>query len=148
MPCTPPALNERLDRIASSIGGPDYAAVLAEEWSHIDRISVDYALLENIDSDLCVIPVDIGWTDIGNFGALHAVLADEAGDNVTIGPPPLVENSSGVLIHSDRIVAAVGLENIVIVDTGDVLLVCHRDHVQDVKKIVASLEEREQDNLL
>lgn len=143
-----PDLSADLGKLAAAIGQPEYAQAIAEIWPDIERISVDYALMENIKQGIRVIPVEMGWVDIGSFASLYDVLSTEEGENVVFGNPPITIDSRGMLLLSKRLVAAVGLEDLVIVDTDDVLLICRRDRAQDVKQVVEYLKERRRDNFL
>ncbi len=136
---------ERLDRIASSIGTANYESVLTQEWSKTRRISVDYALMEHVQQHARVIPIDIGWSDIGNFEALYAILSDEQGDNVAVGPRPLLLETTGTILYTNRFVTTIGVDDLIIVDTDDVLLISHRDHAQKIKQVVERLRENGQD---
>lgn len=100
--------------------------------------SIDYAVMEKT-SDAVMVPLDAGWSDIGSWSALWDMSRKDADGNVLIGDV-LYHNSHNSYIHSDsRLVAAVGVDDLVIVETKDALLVAHKDHVQDVKKIVGQL---------
>jgi mannose-1-phosphate guanylyltransferase len=142
-------LHEGLEAVAGTVGTSGYQAKLGAIWPGMRRVSVDFALMEHIQDNVCVIPVEMGWSDIGNFQALYDVLSGEQGeDNVVIGPAAMLLESQGTLVHSQRMVAAIGVADLVIVDTGDVVLVCRRDRAQEVKRIVESLQENGQDGYL
>lgn len=143
-----PDLYTDLCRLSAAIGQPGYTQAIDEIWPGIKRISVDYALMENIKQGIRVIPVEMGWVDIGSFASLYDVLSTEEGENVVFGHSPITIDTQGVLLLSKRLVAAVGLEDLVIVDTDDVLLICRRDRAQDVKQVVEYLKERKRDNFL
>lgn len=142
-----PGLSTSLETLAAAIGTPDYDSQLAKVWPDVDRVSVDYALMEHVDTGVKVIPVDIGWSDIGNFEALYDILS-EGHDHVVAGREPLVIDSKRLLIFSQRLVAAIGVEDLVIIDTEDVLLVCPRDRAQDIKQLVETLKKSEQHEYL
>lgn len=148
-----PTMFARLSAIQAAIGTPDYADVLAREWEDIDRIALDYAIMENAEQ-MAVIPVDIGWSDIGNWSALYDVLAaglpTNGGSNIQRGEncEVLTLDSSGTLVLSEKLVVTIGLKDLVIVDTDDVLLVCHRDKAQDVRTVVNRLREAGKESIL
>lgn len=108
----------------------------------IQNISVDYAIFEP-STNVAVVSCDIGWSDIGSwneFGALQSLDAD--GNH--IAGNTLLENVQNCIIHSEtRLVAALGLDNLIIADTVDALLIAHRDNAQDVRNIVSTLKQRE-----
>ena len=101
--------------------------------------SVDYAVMEKT-RDAVMVPLDAGWNDVGSWAALHDVLpADEHG-NVMRGDV-LLEDTDGCYVHADsRLVAALGLHDMVIVETADAVLVAPKSKVQDVKKLVARIK--------
>ena len=101
--------------------------------------SVDYAVMEKTQ-DAVMVPLDAGWNDVGSWDALRDVLPADAQGNVTRGDV-LVEDSTGCYVHADsRLVAALGLHDMVIVETADAVLVAPRGKVQDVKKLVTRLK--------
>lgn len=100
--------------------------------------SIDYAVMEKTDR-AAMVPLEGGWSDIGSWSALWDVSAKNADGNVVKGDV-LPLDTSGTFIHAEhRLVAAVGVENLVIVETKDAVLVAHRDHVQKVKQVVESI---------
>jgi mannose-1-phosphate guanylyltransferase len=102
-------------------------------------ISIDYAVAERTDR-AAVVPADIGWTDVGSWAALWELGAKDAAGNVTLGPV-LLESARDCYVRSTGLTTAViGLEDAVIVVTDDAVLAMHRDHAQDVKKIVERLK--------
>ncbi len=143
-----PDIYASLAELAAEIGSPSYNDRLSAIWPAVRRISVDYALMEHIREAVYVIPVEMGWNDIGDFGALYGVLPSDGNGNVTHGQKPVMIDSRGMLVFSRRLVATIGLEDVVIVDTDDALLVCRRDRSQDVRQIVERLKKERQDNYL
>ncbi|WP_320040664.1 mannose-1-phosphate guanylyltransferase/mannose-6-phosphate isomerase [uncultured Desulfobacter sp.] len=120
----------------------DFFRVDKAEFEAIVEDSIDYAVMEKTANGV-VIPLDAGWNDLGSFDALWQTGDKDECNNVTSGDV-LVHNVTDTYIHSDsRLVAAVGLEKFVIVDTKDAVLVAPRDQVQDVKKIVAQLKSQD-----
>jgi len=98
--------------------------------------------------NLGVMPADIGWNDIGNWGAIYGILAKEKDENIIKGNHIGIDNKS-ILVHSkDRLIVTIGLENIAIIDTPDVTLVCQKDKAQDIKKIVEKLKEEGREEYL
>ena len=101
--------------------------------------SVDYAVMEKT-TDAVMVPLDAGWSDIGSWTALWDVSDKDQQGNVFKGDV-LNQQSRNTYVHADsRLVATVGLDDLVIVETKDAVLVAHKDHVQDVKKIVEQLK--------
>lgn len=138
-----PDIHDALETIAASIGTDTYEDTLTKAWPQIRKISVDFALMEHIHQNIFVIPVDIGWSDIGDFGTLYDILLGVSEDDLNVSAgneSPLLIESGENLIVSNRLVATIGIQNLVVIDTDDVLLVCHKDRVQDVKQLVETLK--------
>ncbi len=114
---------------------------IPEVYPSLEKIAVDYAIIEKTNK-LLAIPGNFGWNDIGDWGRLLDEVADPNTSNFTKGNQVDIE-SKNTLVFSDtkRIIATVGLDNIVIVDTEDALLICDKNRTQDVKAIVEKLRE-------
>ena len=116
----------------------DFLRLDRDAFAKSPSISIDYAVMEHT-SRAAVVPADIGWSDVGSWSVLWERGAKDADGNVTMGDV-LVEDSRGNFIRSDlRLVAALGVEKLVIVSTNDAVLVASRERDQDVKLIVDSL---------
>jgi mannose-1-phosphate guanylyltransferase/mannose-6-phosphate isomerase len=102
--------------------------------------SIDYAVMEKANN-VAMVPMDCGWSDVGSWSALWDVSNKDDNGN-TVRGEVLLEQTENCYVrsHDDKIIATVGLQNIVIVDTADALLVAAKDKVQDVKKIVETLK--------
>ena len=117
----------------------DFIRPHGEHFRAIEGDSIDYAVMERTER-AAVVPVDIGWSDVGSWSALWDIGTRDAGDNVTVGDV-LLQNVTGSYIRSDGpLVAVLGIENAVVVATDDAVLVTHRDQAQGVKEIVAALK--------
>lgn len=138
-----PAIHGLMMALEPAIDEPDYERILDEIWEQMPRISLDYAVMEGAE-DMAVIPVDIGWSDVGSWDALFDVLnLDDAGNGFKgSAPDRIVVDTKNTLVYSDRLIVTVGIENLVIVDTKDVLMICHRDRTQDIKQVVDILRAR------
>jgi mannose-1-phosphate guanylyltransferase len=117
----------------------DFVRLDAQAFAACPDESVDYAVMENT-TDAVVVPLDAGWNDIGAWSALWEVNEKDEAGNTTFGDTILQETSNSLIHGGERLIATVGLDNIVIVDTKDALLVACKDKVQDVKKIVEKLK--------
>lgn len=133
-----PQVHAVLSRIAAALGSADADRVLAEAWTEMPRISIDYGIMEHADQ-VSVIPVDIGWSDIGSWGALLDVLTGDQHGNVADGELIAVDTHGCYVRSAGRLVATIGLKDLVIVDTPDALLVCPRSRAEEVKELVARL---------
>jgi mannose-1-phosphate guanylyltransferase len=97
---------------------------------------------------VAVIPANVGWSDIGSWAAVYELLARKPGDNVSSGPCHALDASGNYFWSPKKFVAAIGVDDLVLVETDDAVLVCSRDRSQDVGKIVKWLEENRRRELL
>ncbi|MDR3581100.1 MAG: mannose-1-phosphate guanylyltransferase [Oryzomonas sp.] len=121
----------------------DLTTQIEAMYDSIASVSIDYAVMEN-SSKVQVVPVEMGWSDVGSWSALSEVVAPDASGTVCINAAGHVAiDSSDCLIYADgKVVATVGVTGLVVVSTPDALLVCDRDRAQDVKKVVEQLTAR------
>nr|BCN19442.1 mannose-1-phosphate guanylyltransferase [Vibrio metoecus] len=101
--------------------------------------SIDYAVMEKTDSAI-VVPMDAGWSDVGSFSALWETSSKDSHNNVLNGDVITVDSSNNYIRAENKLVASVGVNNLVIVETKDALLVADKDRVQDVKVVVEKLK--------
>lgn len=118
-------------------------------FERLEKISVDVGILERANNVCMVQSPYFGWSDVGSWSS-WAECASVAGEdaNVIRADATMIGSSGCVVLGRDRFVACVGLKDIVVVDSGDALLVCHKDAAQDVKKVVEHLQENNRHNLL
>jgi len=142
-----PDLYGKLMEIEPALGTSEEREVLGRVWAAVEDESIDVGIMERAD-DVVVIPVDIGWSDIGSWATVYDLLpADEEG-NVVVGEHLGVETTGSLIYSPKRLIATVGVKDMVIVDTDDALLVCPKDRVQDVKKLVDILKRIGKDKYL
>lgn len=115
------------------------AEIPAELFKTALDISIDYAVMENSDK-VAVVPGDFGWSDIGSWNAIRDLVEPDAGQNRALGDAIFVDSTNTFVQSEDRLVATVGIHDLMIIDTADALLVAHPDKSQDVKKVVAQLK--------
>jgi mannose-1-phosphate guanylyltransferase len=148
-----PATHEALLRLADTIGTRRYAAMLARIYPKLENISVDYAVMERAtqpgeSSSVFVLPAEVGWTDIGSWAAVYALLAKSAGENVSAGAHAALDATGNFFWSPKKFVAAIGVNDLIVVETPDALLICPHDRAQDVGKIVKWLEQNKRRQLL
>ncbi len=142
-----PDLYELLSKIADCIGTEEEFRMLDELYPQLRSISVDYGILEKA-GNILVIPGEFGWYDVGSLdmlGVMHQ--ADENG-NVIIGNAAQIDTKNTIIYTKNKLVATVGLENMIVIDTPDITLVCPLDKAQEVKKIVEKLKQQGRIDLL
>src|SRR5580700_724622 len=148
-----PKTHEALESLADTIGKKSYERRLRGIYPKLENISVDYAILENATRQegpprVFIIPAEVGWSDIGSWAAVYELLAKQTGDNVLAGPGHTHDASGNFLYSPTKFVAAIGVRDLIVVETPDALLIVPRDRAQDVATIVKILEERKLSKLL
>lgn len=141
-----PQLRQQLSAIASA-GGPSNPAAFGAVWDSIENITIDYGVMERAQR-IVVIPVDIGWSDVGDWDSLAEIVAEDAGSIVQAQHVGIDTTNTFVYSNSDRTIATIGLDNFLVVDTGDAILIAPRDRAQDVKRIVDELKRQGRTDLL
>ncbi|MEP7287258.1 MAG: mannose-1-phosphate guanylyltransferase [Chloroflexota bacterium] len=134
-----PEIHTLLGQIAAQ---PDQIDTL---WAQMKKISLDFAIMEGAKK-IAIIPVDIGWSDVGSWASLFDVLTrDEHGNALRSKIDGHIQiDTHQTLIVSERMVVTIGLDNLVIVDTGDVILVSHKDRANEVREVIQRLKDRGQ----
>jgi mannose-1-phosphate guanylyltransferase len=148
-----PATHDALIELSQFIGTSQYAARLRRTYARPENISVDYAVMEpatRVKSAfrVAVIPANVGWSDIGSWAALYELLAQKPGANVSSGPFHALDASGNYFWSPKKFIAAIGVHDLVLVETADAVLLCSRDRSQDVAKIVKWLEQNRRRELL
>jgi mannose-1-phosphate guanylyltransferase len=148
-----PKTHAALESLAGHIGKRGYQRKLRAIYPKLENISVDYAILETATRAegpprVFEIPAEIGWSDIGSWGAVYDLLAKQPGANILAGEGHAIDAEGNFLWSPSKFVAAIGVRDLVVVETPDALLICPRDRAQDVGKIVKWLEEKRRKELL
>lgn len=148
-----PGTHAALMELAATIGTSGYAAALRRIYPRLENISVDYAVMEPATRAggaprVFVVPAKVGWSDIGSWASVYEFLAAEPGANVSAGPVFALDAEGNYFWSPKKLVAAIGVRDLVVVETDDALLVCARNRAHDVGKIVKWLEEHKQTKLL
>jgi mannose-1-phosphate guanylyltransferase len=118
--------------------GEKAAAFIAEKFPHLPKISVDYAIMERA-ARVIAIKAEFDWDDVGTWTALPAHLSQDALGNTLRGKVAQIESHGNIVVSNGRLVALCGVRDLVVVETPDAILVCHKDTVQDVKKLQPQL---------
>jgi mannose-1-phosphate guanylyltransferase len=134
-----PDLSARLKKISRAWNTPDRQNVLEQEWPGIKAQTIDYGVMEGA-RDVIVLPAEnLEWSDVGSWDSLFEVLKPDQDGNIVIGGRHITLDTSDSLVfvnQENRLVVTVGIEDLVIVDTGDVLLVCRKGESQKVRQVV------------
>ena len=143
-----PAIYERLSQIAAALDTPQADSVLAAQWSDMPSISIDYAVMEHAEQ-VAVVPLQAGWNDVGSWDALETILEqDEAGNSIAKGDVLLLDSNGNIVYSDKRLVALVNVSDLVVVDTGDTLLIGDKRNMQRVKDVVEQLRRQGRTELL
>lgn len=116
-------------------------AALAEVYHRLPSISLDHGIMEKADN-VAVVPMDMGWSDVGTWGALHELFPQDGQGNVILGRALDLDSQNSLMFSQNRLLATIGLKDLVVVNTVDATLVCHRSRAQQVKELVAELNNR------
>src|ERR1700680_428507 len=147
-----PKTHDALMTLAGEIGTSRYARTLARIYPKLENISVDYSILEPATSaaapSVFVLPAEVGWSDIGSWAAVYALLARKTGENVSAVRHVALDAHGNFLWSPKKFVAAIGIRDLLVVETDDALLLCPRQRAQDVGKIVKWLEAEKLSRLL
>lgn len=145
-----PDIHDAIEVIGDAMGTPHEQAVLNAVYPTIRGISVDFAIMEPCAKlgKLLMIPGDCGWSDVGSWDALSAFHAPDEDGNILLGDVVAEGVKNSIVYSSKRVVTALNVENLIIVETPDAIMVCDRNSVQDVKKVVEQLENRCRDEVL
>ncbi len=129
------------ESIANAKPDQDFLRLDQTTFEQSPSISIDYAVMEQTQK-AAVIPLDAGWNDVGAWSSLWEVSEQDTNNNVILGDV-LTENAQNCYLRAEnRLLAAIGVKDLTIVETADAVLVAHKDHVQDVKKIVSRLKDQ------
>lgn len=142
-----PDIYADLQKIGNAMNTADELKVIEEIYPKIQSISIDYGIMEK-SPDVYVVPGEFGWNDVGSFDMLSVLHEADSSGNIRIGDNICIDSKDCITYSSGRLVAAIGLENIVVIETPDAVLVVDKNKVQDVKKAVEKLKEAGRSELL
>ena len=136
-----PDLYTGLTAIEGSLGSANAPEVLARVWPRLANQTIDYGIMEQA-RHVAVVPVEIGWNDIGSWAALYDVLDHDDDANAVVGQHVSIDTRNSLIFSPDRIIATIGVEDLVVVDTDEVVLICPRSRAQEVKQLAAMMHAR------
>jgi mannose-1-phosphate guanylyltransferase len=153
-----PAMAPLLEKIAAAYGEPEFERVFAEVYPQCENISIDYAVLEprsakgEMASEIYCLPADFAWNDLGSWASLqeHRAGANPEANvcDGASGAPVVIDAKGNYVFAPSKMVALVGVSDLVVVETEDALLITTRERSQDVGKVVAELKARGRDDLI
>ena len=146
-----PLLSDAVSTIAASWNQPQRDEILSELWYDLKNVTVDYGIMENAEQ-VAVLPAGgLGWSDVGSWNSLVEVLLPDMNGNIAQNAHHLAIDTHNSLVYSNdnqRLVVTIGVDDMVLVDVGDVLLVCKADQAQKVRDVVEHLKKHRQDKYL
>lgn len=139
-----PELYQSIRRIENNWDTSQREAVIEDEWSRLKSQTVDYGIMENARGVVVIPASDLNWNDVGSWDALFDVLPGDEHGNINIGGAHISLDTNKSLVYTaneHRLIVTIGVNNLVVVDTGDVLLVCEKDQAQRIRQIVNQLKQ-------
>jgi mannose-1-phosphate guanylyltransferase len=136
-----PRLYNRMEEIYDYIGTVEEQSYIDKIYPTLQSISIDFGILERSD-DVIVIPADFGWNDVGSWDALGAIFPPDENGNIVKANFVGIETKNSIVYGSDRVIATIGINDLIIADTSDAILICPKNKAQDVKEIVELLKEK------
>lgn len=140
-----PDLYATLTQIEANLGGQDQDQIIKNVWHTLESETIDFGVMEGAEN-VSVIPADdLGWWDVGGWGRLFDFLETDDDGNIIVASETLVVDTQRTLIYQDheakkkRLITTLGLRDLIVIDTGDVLLVCHREQAEEVRQLVNEL---------
>lgn len=138
-----PGLSSGLSQVSKALGSPQQSEMIEHIWSRIESQTIDYGIMEKA-RNVAVIPAEgLNWSDVGSWDALFDVLPDDENGNIVMGGQHVGLDTHKSLVYVDkerRLIVTIGVQDLVVVDTDDVLLICRVDQAQKVRQIVRKLE--------
>lgn len=134
-----PDMYKGLKSIENSIGKSNYTDVLLKEFNKFISESIDYAIMEKTDN-IYTIPGSFGWDDVGSWSALDRICKSNDEGNIVCGNVITIDSSNSIIQGTNKLIATIGIEDLIIVDTNDALLICQKDRSQEVKKVIENLK--------
>jgi mannose-1-phosphate guanylyltransferase len=134
-----PEMHDGLMRIERSIGSKDEESVLAREYADFQSVSIDYGVMERA-SNIYTIPGSFGWDDVGSWLALERINPTNDYGNIICGNVITIDSKNTIVQAKDKLIALVGVDEIIVIDTEDALLICNKDCTQNIKKVIENLK--------
>lgn len=137
---------EGIAEIGLALNGRDLGEATRRVYARLPSVSIDTGVLERAGNVL-VVPAEVGWHDVGSWGALDELLPQRGDGNVGVGEHVAIDTHRCVVYSPKKVVATVGVDDLVIVETDDALLVCRKDQAQEVRRVIEELERRKLEGL-
>lgn len=142
-----PDVYKGLMRIEAAIGTPAYDEVLMQEYEQLRSESIDFGVMEHA-AHIYTLPGSFGWDDVGNWLAMERINPVNESGNYVEGDVITIDTQRTTICGGKRLIAAVGIENLIVVDTDDAILICSKDSTQKVKDVITNLKICNRDELV
>jgi len=145
-----PQTYSRLQKIQKSIGTKNEKATIQKLYPECEKISIDYGIMEKVDrKEVRIIPAELGWSDVGTWDSIFSELSHDSQNNLIKGKQVGID-TQGSLIYGtkDKLIATIGIKDLIIVETADAILICDKKRSHDVKKLVEKLRKTNLKKLL
>ncbi len=142
-----PEVYNNLELLGNALGKKDEKSQIEKIYPQIPSISIDYGIMEKC-KDILVVPGEFGWNDVGSWDMFDVLHKKDTDGNICVGDTLALDTKNTTIYSSGKLVAAVGVDNLVIVETPDAIMVCPKDKAQEVKKIVDELKVKNREELL
>jgi len=145
-----PDLKSVLDRIGEVWGTPEQEAVFRSAWSRLRPETIDFGIMEHA-SNVAVLPAGgLKWSDVGSWDSLFDILVPDDGGNVVVNSDHMSLETQNSLVYSSekKLIVTIGVNDLIVIDSGDALLVCHRNQAQQVRQVIANLIKKQRENYL
>lgn len=142
-----PQLAKDLEAVGTAIASSSLPRVIADVYPRLQSVSIDVGVMERAQ-DVWVVPGDFGWSDVGSWRALSALLPADAQGNVVVGEQRGLDTSGCYIYSPNKLVATIGITDLVVIETEDVLLICPKERDQDVRKLVELLAREGREDML
>lgn len=134
-----PQIYKGLEEIYNSIGTENESVVLEEEFNNFQSVSIDYGIMERANN-IYTIPGSFGWDDVGSWLALERINKTNDDGNVIKGNVITINSKNSIIQAQDKLIATIGMKDLIVVDTDDALLIANKDSTQEVKKVIENLK--------
>jgi len=145
-----PDLRTALKKIGATWNTPEEQRVLRAEWPRLKPVTVDYGIVEHAENVAVLLAGGLEWSDVGSWDSLFDILLPDQDGNVIVNSEHMLLETHDTLVYSTekKLIITVGVDDLIVVDSGDALLVCHRDQAQQVRQVIENLKKMDKNDYL
>ena len=145
-----PDLRTALKKIGATWNTPEEQRVLRAEWPRLKPVTVDYGIVEHAENVAVLLAGGLEWSDVGSWDSLFDILLPDQDGNVIVNSEHMLLETHDTLVYSTekKLIITVGVDDLIVVDSGDALLVCHRDQAQQVRLVIENLKKMDKNDYL